>query len=585
MRAQIVVLCLIATALFASTGRQLTEQAVIEGTVRDSTTGNPVSGADVWLSTGMPGKVSASTSDTQGRFVLRNLRPGRIVVQAAKSGYENKPLRFDLKGGQYLKGAVFRIRPIGNGIVTGRVFDSVGRGVPFADVTLLRSGYERLQSLYDPSGPRPLALQRVAGQKTDDRGQFRISGVPSGEYLVLIEGCQPNNTVPPAMCIPPLLGRVLYPGVRDLSSAVSVPVEAAQEIQLHDVRLLPPEGRIRVRISTDQRQEMGLRVLVRAIPQHSLTFGWPRTSFERRALAPPGLPIDLQVDFPGTYLIRAFAQPSGAPTTLALVNYMGNDTETTLLTSGDQTTGSATIRVVLEERPATQISVAKIRPFLVDTSLFRFLEFDATSNGTFANREVTDGRYSLGGFWPGTDGYENEYGSYYIVSARQGGRDVLREGVVVAEEGAPVEVSLSSLGGVVTGAVVNSKGEQVPDAVVALIPDPPLDQRSDRQYTYRTERTDQNGVFELAGIVPGSYHVYAWYESDVHDVLAAGADLDRVRRHHVAFRSIVENGAFRSREFITPFLKWASAVRVEKGNTARVSLRVIERVPIRRLPQ
>jgi hypothetical protein len=52
-------------------------------------------------------------------------------------------------------------------------------------------------------------------------------------------------------------------------------------------------------------------------------------------------------------------------------------------------------------------------------------------------------------------------------------------------------------------------GAKLADAVVVLVPDPPLRSAGLR---YRTAISDVNGKFELRGIAPGSYHLFAWTE-------------------------------------------------------------------------
>jgi hypothetical protein len=47
----------------------------------------------------------------------------------------------------------------------------------------------------------------------------------------------------------------------------------------------------------------------------------------------------------------------------------------------------------------------------------------------------------------------------------------------------------------------------MPNAVVVLVPDQPL---RGFGYLYRTGATDMNGVYELGGIEPGNYRVFAW---------------------------------------------------------------------------
>jgi hypothetical protein len=59
------------------------------------------------------------------------------------------------------------------------------------------------------------------------------------------------------------------------------------------------------------------------------------------------------------------------------------------------------------------------------------------------------------------------------------------------------------------GKVVDSVGKPVNSSEIALVPQGPLAARTDVSSTYRTTQTDQNGIFEFRGLVPGDYRAYA----------------------------------------------------------------------------
>ena len=96
----------------------------------------------------------------------------------------------------------------------------------------------------------------------------------------------------------------------------------------------------------------------------------------------------------------------------------------------------------------------------------------------------------------------------FVMSVTQGGRDVLRDDVVVGKEAVPLEVVVSDGAGVVTGNV-----SQVHNALVALVPVGQLKLRKDYYGAYRDVRTDQKGTFEIRGVTPGEYQVYAWEDA------------------------------------------------------------------------
>jgi len=94
----------------------------------------------------------------------------------------------------------------------------------------------------------------------------------------------------------------------------------------------------------------------------------------------------------------------------------------------------------------------------------------------------------------------------YLVSAKANGRDILESGVSLSAD-TQIDIVVNEQGSVVHGVVTDSKGERISNAVVALVPDAPLRSAGP---LYRSNVTDFDGSYELRGVAPGSYHVYAW---------------------------------------------------------------------------
>jgi len=59
----------------------------------------------------------------------------------------------------------------------------------------------------------------------------------------------------------------------------------------------------------------------------------------------------------------------------------------------------------------------------------------------------------------------------------------------------------------------SSTDKPVHNGLVAIVPDSPLSERKDYYGAYKETRTDQNGGFEIGGITPGAYQVYAWADA------------------------------------------------------------------------
>jgi hypothetical protein len=127
--------------------------------------------------------------------------------------------------------------------------------------------------------------------------------------------------------------------------------------------------------------------------------------------------------------------------------------------------------------------------------------------GSFLIRNVQEGVYApqvITGNWDS-----------FLKSARYESANVLDSGFAVRPgRDAALELTMSSHGARVEGAVVNADSLPAAGVYVVLIPDAP---HRLEEWKYRQETTDQNGRFTLRGIVPGDYKVFSWDSSDDFD--------------------------------------------------------------------
>jgi protocatechuate 3,4-dioxygenase beta subunit len=123
-------------------------------------------------------------TDAQGRFEFRELPASRFTLQATKSGYvsvqfgqtrpfeSGKPL--ELADKQALDNADINM-PRGS-VISGRIVDEFGDPIPDVSVTAMRQSWVNGRRRLTPSPGR------IA--QTNDLGQYRIFGLPPGEYYV-----------------------------------------------------------------------------------------------------------------------------------------------------------------------------------------------------------------------------------------------------------------------------------------------------------------------------------------------------------------------------------------------------------------
>ncbi len=153
----------------------------ISGVVIDAATRQPVRNALVELS----GRTrDGRLTDARGRFIFLHLTPGDYTLRASKPGYF-EPIfflassrRLSLGAGEWRPNERIELRREGS--IAGTVLDERGEPVVGANVRV----YAEI-----PIAGR-VRLARGPGGGTDDRGVYRIAGLPQGRYVVVVPSVQ-----------------------------------------------------------------------------------------------------------------------------------------------------------------------------------------------------------------------------------------------------------------------------------------------------------------------------------------------------------------------------------------------------------
>jgi protocatechuate 3,4-dioxygenase beta subunit len=168
---------------------QLQQQAkpprgALWGVVVSGTSGQPVDRVRLTLSGSGRGGSRTVYSDDDGRFLFLDLAPGAYLLRGSKTGYvgitygqpspnagrAGTPIQ--IAAGQQIKDLSFVLPP--GGVITGRIFDEKSRPAVGTDVRVMRWEYN--------DGHRELSSAGSA--RTDDRGIYRVYGLPPGDYIV-----------------------------------------------------------------------------------------------------------------------------------------------------------------------------------------------------------------------------------------------------------------------------------------------------------------------------------------------------------------------------------------------------------------
>lgn len=528
-------------------------RAAIEGIVTKEPGGEPVKKALIELIAENPGESGAYTaiSGADGSFRIEGIASGRYHLFAERTGFlegDRHHARTDgrvltLTAGQEVKDLLIRLQAAA--VVRGRVTDEDGDPMASAQVTVLHQTFTSGRSRWEPAG----------SERTNDLGEYRVANLPAGNYYVsvnpppdfknLIEaagraaaepGSAKSNTTDRGLSYQ----TTYYPGTLDRGQAAPIQLKAGDDFPV-DFSLAPGPA-LSIRGS-----------VVNLPPRSSATILLESHDFNL-------MMNDAEIHKDGSFVIRDVAP--GAYTILATVDnanvpmmareslqVAGNVEDLRL---APQPGGWIRGGLRLENRGNSRIEAGEL--FLMlraadgdDDLLGAFSFRDTFSNvtqvaadGSFEWKGVPSGTYYVqfagGGLGP----------DWYLKSVLAGGREADEAGISVNGGAVVLDLVASANGAAVDGVVTDQKGEPVANAVIVAVPEARLRGRMDR---YRKTVSDQSGRFNLQGVAPGGYTLFAW-ES-------------------------VDGDAYYNVEFLKSYEGRGSPLRASEGERKSVSLQVI----------
>lgn len=236
---------------FPQPGRPMkTGTGRIKGRLVAAETGTPVRRAQVRIS-GPDIMPKSAVTDNDGQYEFRDLPAGRFTINATRSGYvsvgygQTRPFQppkpIELMDGQVIDKADITM-PRGS-VISGRIVDEFGDPAADAMVSAMRSTWANGRRRLQPAG-------RTA--TSNDLGQYRIYGLPPGEYFVsaTMRGAQDMVVLDMAMAAvastsgggdAPRSGYAptYYPGTANGAEAQKISLAVGQEAQNTDIALVP----------------------------------------------------------------------------------------------------------------------------------------------------------------------------------------------------------------------------------------------------------------------------------------------------------------------------------------------------------
>jgi Carboxypeptidase regulatory-like domain len=413
-----------------------------------------------------------------------------------------------LTAGQELKD--LRIRLQAAAVVRGRVTDEDGDPLPNAQVAVLRQTYVSGRS----------RLEQAGAERTNDLGEYRVAGLPAGNYYVsvspppdfrsLIEAAGAASETHAAndkAAAQTSYQTTYYPGTADRSQAAPLELHAGDELPVNFS--LTPSPALSIRGSVVNLPPRSSAAIMLQSRDFSLVLNGAEMhqdgSFVIRDVAP------------GAYTILATVEngpvPMMARQTLQIVS---NSVEDLRLSPQPGSWVHGRLRV--ENRNGGRFDPSQI--FLQ----LRSADWDEDVVGGFSSADGfshvahvgTDGSFEWKSVPPGNysvqlAGDGGGSSDLFIKSALSGSRDVGDAGISVNGGAVVLDLVASANGGVVDGVAVDAKGQPVANAVIVAVPELRLRGRLE---LYRKTVSDQSGRFALHGVESGEFTVLAWESVD-----------------------------------------------------------------------
>jgi len=493
------------------------------------------------------------TTDASGRFRVEDLAPGRYSISAGKDDY------FATKGADAVvvsgKTADVALSIIPGATISGRVLNPAGRPMPNATVTAYRLSYQNGLPILHPD----------EAATSDDRGDYRIFWLSSGEYYI---GATPRSTLPArtssnvvTLSRVDQIVRTYHPGMTDALAAKELKIYGGEHISGIDIRMRTHPGVHRISGVINSSFKTGT-ANVSLVPADSDT---PYEAWIYQNLHVGTIPLgdangsgstsafDIDGIVPGIYRMIVSVDEknpdggSGYALGHTVVEVRDRDV------TGIQLNISPTVRVSgvvtidghspgkTNVKVSVQADDAMIRSPLYQGLAARAVAADE-QDGSFMIPAVGMGHFQLqvAGRLPG---------ELYVSDIRQGGRSVYDSGFdVTSEPLGTFQVAVKSGAGAAQGVVEDASGKPVADATVVLVPD---SQHRQNRSMYRTAVSDASGHFTIQGIAPGVYKLFAWEE--------------------------ITGGAYLNSRFLEPYENRGKTINVSPVSSASATLTAISR--------
>jgi hypothetical protein len=501
----------------------------IAGIVKDHD-GNPVRRGSVRIN-GDANFTRSTVTDDEGRFSFAGLPAGRFRVTAVKPGFPefsygaSRPFRAGsgvfLQDGQQVRDLALTLAR--GGAITGTVYDE--RGEPMPGVPVMAWEYRTALN-----GDRTLEFSSgFETVNTDDRGVYRVYGLPPGEYTIgtswsyhgmpydvrvptdaeiraaFQSAAQPAPSSPgaagPAAPVPARYNYapVFAPGVTDPMTAATIKVGAGDEHRGVDLRMqFQPMSRIEGTIVTPDGNPVegtlmiSRRSSVQALNVSSVMPSMSELRFTSSSLSPGDYVVTMDVprrgDRAGLFgSAHVVIGGGGEPATASLVL---------------QPTRVITGRIVFEGSTPRPANLSKVVVSLRGGAAMPTTATTIDDSGALTISGVMPAQYTLSTTVPGAQ----PAAGWRLRSVTVGGRDVTDRRFDLAGVETDLTVTFTDQVSELTGRITSPSGAAATDFFVIALP-------ADRAYWTTpsrrivSARPDRTGQYIFRGLPAGEYRI------------------------------------------------------------------------------
>ena len=549
----------------------------IRGRVVAADTGTPVRRAQIRLAGPEVGSKTAMT-DPEGRFEFRDLPAGRFTLSATKSGFvtvqygQTRPFEsgktIELTDAQVLDKVDISV-PRGS-VISGRLLDEFGDPVPDATVSAMRSTWSNGRRRLQPAG---------RSSQTNDLGQFRLFGLPPGEYYVSASATggqmmQVEMALSASMAGSGATGSnptsgyapTYFPGTTNGAEAQRLTINVGQDalntdFALVPVRLAKVSGLV---LNSEGRPAEG--TMINAVPRSADATG-PMFSMGMSARTDKNGAFTISNVPPGEYTLQTRAVqvmtsgeggrtmvftmtmspgggPAGAEVGSVPLSVSGDDVSNVVVMTSKG--GTATGSLIYEGGAKPEVR----NPVRILATAFDSEGPAMLGGGSTAVK--ADNTFELGGLSGGrVIRVANLPSGWMLKAVRLNGQDITDTGAEfkAGETVSGLEIVLTSKLTQVSGVVKGADGAAVDDYTVVVFSDDPERWTVPQTRHVAGARPDQQGRFQFRNLPPGTYYAVAV--------------------------EYVEQGAWGDPDLLNRLKEKASTFSIDEGETKTLDLRIV----------